>query len=104
MGMISDKGGVKAPAQSSRSQNTAVGSGSRPTPSQLKIPSSAPSNPRTRGIRAAHRAPRATPHARTIEFLTQVLALGLRVWLGPYDITEACRIALDRIAEDLAHA
>ena len=44
------------------------------------------------------------PHARTIEFLTQVLGLGLRVWLGPFDITEACKIALDRIARDQAHA
>jgi hypothetical protein len=47
----------------------------------------------------------AQPHARTIEFLTQVLALGLRIWLGPFDITEACRIALRRIADDrAAHA
>lgn len=46
----------------------------------------------------------AKPHARTIEFLTQVLALGLRVWLGPFDITDACRIALRRIADDQGHA
>jgi hypothetical protein len=46
----------------------------------------------------------AKPHATTIAFLTQVLALGLRVWLGPFDVTEACRIALRRIADDLSHA
>ena len=49
MGMISDKGGVKAPMQSSRGQNTSVGSGSRPTKSKIDIPSSAPSNPKTLG-------------------------------------------------------
>jgi hypothetical protein len=47
---------------------------------------------------------RASEHARTIEFLTQVLALGLRIRLGPFDITDACRIALKRIAKDRAHA
>jgi hypothetical protein len=49
MGMISDHGGVKPPAQSSRPQNTAVGSGSRPTASKIKIDSSAPHNPKTLG-------------------------------------------------------
>ena len=49
MSIISDKGGVKAPAQSSRGQNTAVGSGSRPTASSIKIDSSAPTNPKTLG-------------------------------------------------------
>ena len=44
------------------------------------------------------------PHARTIEFLTQALALGVRVRLGPYDITHICRDMLDRIAKDLSHA
>ena len=49
MSLISDKGGVKAPSQSSRMQNTSVGSGARPTPSKIKIDSSAPSNPKTLG-------------------------------------------------------
>ena len=49
MALISEKGGVKAPAQSSRPQNTAVGSGSRPVPSKIKIDSSAPANPKTLG-------------------------------------------------------
>lgn len=49
MALISDKGGVKAPPQSSRPQNTSVGSGSRPVPSKIKIESSAPSEPRTLG-------------------------------------------------------
>lgn len=40
-------GTVKAPAQSSASQNTAVGSGSRPGNTRMPIESSAPSNPRT---------------------------------------------------------
>jgi len=34
---------------SSASMNTAVGSGSRPTPSKYKIMTSAPSNPKTLG-------------------------------------------------------
>ncbi len=46
MGMISDQGGVKAPMQTSRPQNTMVGSGARPTPSKIKIPSSAPMDPK----------------------------------------------------------
>ena len=49
MGMISDQGGVKAPAQSSAPQNTSVGSGSRPTPSRIKIELSAPTSPQTLG-------------------------------------------------------
>lgn len=49
MGLISDHGGVKPPAQSSREQNTSVGSGSRPVPSKIKIESSAPENPLTLG-------------------------------------------------------
>jgi hypothetical protein len=36
---------------SSRSQGTAVGSGSRPTPSRIKLPTSAPSDPKTLGGR-----------------------------------------------------
>jgi hypothetical protein len=39
------KGTVKAPPQSSASQNTAVGSGSRPGASKMKIESSAPADP-----------------------------------------------------------
>lgn len=42
-----DHGGVKAPAQSSAPQNTAVGSGSRPTTSKIEIPTSAPRNAQT---------------------------------------------------------
>jgi hypothetical protein len=49
MALISDQGGLKAPAQSSRPQNTAVGSGSRPTPSKIEIKSSAPMDPHTLG-------------------------------------------------------
>lgn len=41
------KGSTKAPAQSSASQNTAVGSGSRPGSTRFPIESSAPANPRT---------------------------------------------------------
>jgi len=33
----------------SMKQNTAVGSGSRPTPSRIKIPTSAPQDPKTLG-------------------------------------------------------
>ena len=48
--LISEQGsGVKAPGQSSRAQNTAVGSGCRPTKSKITIMSSAPSNPKTLG-------------------------------------------------------
>lgn len=49
MALFESKGAVKAPAQSSRPQNTAVGSGSRPVPSKVKIETSAPSDPRTLG-------------------------------------------------------
>lgn len=40
-------GTVKAPAQSSASQNTNVGGGSRPGTVKMPIESSAPMNPRT---------------------------------------------------------
>lgn len=40
------KGTVKAPAQSSASQNTSTGSGSRPGSTRFPIESSAPANPR----------------------------------------------------------
>lgn len=40
-----DKGGVRAPGQSSMPQNTAVGSGSRPQGGKVMIPTSAPSQP-----------------------------------------------------------
>lgn len=53
MALISDKGGCKAPAQTSRGQNTSVGSGSRPTPSKIKIESSAPSDPKGLGRKPA---------------------------------------------------
>lgn len=49
MSLFGSKGSVKAPAQTSASQNTAVGSGSRPTPSRIKIDTSAPENPKTLG-------------------------------------------------------
>jgi hypothetical protein len=41
----SDKGGVRPPAQTSRPQNTAVGSGSRPNGGKIGIPTSAPAEP-----------------------------------------------------------
>ena len=41
----SDKGGVMPPKQSSAPQNTAVGSGSRPTGGKMAIETSAPSQP-----------------------------------------------------------
>lgn len=41
------KGTVKAPPQTSASQNTAVGSGSRPGNVRMPIMSSAPADPRT---------------------------------------------------------
>lgn len=44
-----DKGGVKAPAQSSAPQNTAVGSGSRPGGGKIGIPTSAPADAHTLG-------------------------------------------------------
>jgi hypothetical protein len=40
-----DHGGVKAPSTSSAPQNTAVGSGSRPTSGKITIETSAPSQP-----------------------------------------------------------
>lgn len=40
-------GSVKAPAQSSASQNTSVGSGSRPGAAKIGIESSAPTDART---------------------------------------------------------
>lgn len=50
MALISEQGkSVKAPPQTSAPQNTAVGSGSRPTPSRIKIKTSAPENPKTLG-------------------------------------------------------
>ena len=49
MALFSSKGGVKAPPQSSRPQDTRVGSSSRPTPSKIKIDTSAPEDPRTLG-------------------------------------------------------
>lgn len=47
--MISKSPTLKAPAQSSATQNTSVGSGSRPTSSRYPIPTSAPSDPHTLG-------------------------------------------------------
>jgi hypothetical protein len=47
MGIIHDAPAVKPPAQSSRAQNTAVGSSSRPTMSKIPIETSAPKNPQT---------------------------------------------------------
>ena len=44
-----DKGGVRPPAQSSAPQNTAVGSGSRPTGGKIGIEVAAPANPHTLG-------------------------------------------------------
>jgi hypothetical protein len=41
------KGGVKAPPQSSATQNTSVGSGSRPGSVKMPIESSAPMDART---------------------------------------------------------
>jgi len=49
MALISDSPHMNPPAQSSAKQNTAVGSGSRPTPSRIKIKSSAPADPATQG-------------------------------------------------------
>lgn len=51
MGMFkNDVGGVKPPSKGgSMPQNTAVGSGSRPTPSKVGIPTSAPKDPYTLG-------------------------------------------------------
>lgn len=50
MGMFKDdKGGTRAPKESSAPQNTAVGGGSRPTTSKMATPTSAPENPHTLG-------------------------------------------------------
>lgn len=49
MALLSNTPTMKAPSQSSAAQNTAVGSGSRPTPSRIKIDTSAPMNPQTLG-------------------------------------------------------
>lgn len=49
MALISDSGGLPHPGGTSAPQNTAVGSGSRPTPSKMKIPSSAPEDSKTLG-------------------------------------------------------
>lgn len=43
--IISDSPTLKGEKGSSRPQGTAVGSGSRPTSSKVKIPTSAPSSP-----------------------------------------------------------
>ncbi len=49
MALISDHGGVKPPAQTSKKVHIPAGSGSRPVPSKTKIESSAPTEPRTLG-------------------------------------------------------
>jgi hypothetical protein len=49
MSIISSSPTLPHPKASSTVKNTAVGSGSRPTSSSYKIPSSAPSEPRTLG-------------------------------------------------------
>lgn len=50
MALISESGKtLPHPGGTSAPQNTAVGGGSRPTPSRHKIPSSAPDDPRTLG-------------------------------------------------------
>lgn len=49
MGILSNTPTMKAPSQSSAKQNTAVGSGSRPTKSRHNIPTSAPMDPLTLG-------------------------------------------------------
>lgn len=43
--LISDSPTLKGEKGSSMTQNTSVGGGSRPTPSKVKIPTSAPSEP-----------------------------------------------------------
>lgn len=47
--ITSDSPHMTPPAQGIRMQNTSVGSGSRPTPSKIKIPTSAPDDPMTMG-------------------------------------------------------
>lgn len=49
MAILSNTPTMKAPMQTSRPQNTAVGSGSRPTKSMVTIPTSAPMDPKTLG-------------------------------------------------------
>lgn len=50
MGMFKgDVGGVRPPKQTSMPQNTAVGSGSRPTMSKVMIETTAPANPHSLG-------------------------------------------------------
>jgi hypothetical protein len=49
MAFKGDKGGVRPPAQSSAPQNTAVGSGSKPTGGKHTIETSAPANPHELG-------------------------------------------------------
>lgn len=49
MGILSDSPTLKPEKETSMPQNTAVGSGSRPTPSKVKLPTSAPSEPHTLG-------------------------------------------------------
>lgn len=51
MAIWSDSPTLKAPKGTSATQNTSVGSGSRPTPSRHKIETSAPSDPHTLGGR-----------------------------------------------------
>lgn len=51
MSIISKSPTIQPPAQSSAPQNTSVGSGSRPTASRHKIPTSAPENARMLGGR-----------------------------------------------------
>ncbi len=49
MALISDSPHLTEPKGTSMPQNTSVGSGSRPTPSKVKIPTSAPTEPHTLG-------------------------------------------------------
>lgn len=49
MSIWHDAPAAKPPAQSSAKQNTAVGSGSRPTRSKIEIESTAPKDPMTLG-------------------------------------------------------
>lgn len=44
MGIVSDSPTLKGPMGTSAPQNTSVGSGSRPTASKFKIPTSAPTD------------------------------------------------------------
>lgn len=49
MAIMSDSPHLTPSSKSSAPQNTSVGSGSRPTPSRIKIPTTAPDNPATLG-------------------------------------------------------